>query len=355
MTDDQKFAKETRVPETIAIVTVFSIFSCICWSDRSLYRRRILRNVGSDDYAILVAQILNLGESAVNYAMLMVGGVGRHRVFVEDKLQTFTKIMMAAMAFYNAAQIATKISLLLQYKKIFPSEPMQLICSWGTALLLLWGVAQQILSPFICSYQTITITTPQTCLGDNPVVTAHAVMNMVTDFLVLIIPIRPVVQLQINMLRKVYLVVVLCMGLAVCIISAIRLDMLVGTRFDWSDVTWAIAVVSYLSTVETSLGIACACIPTLRPLMKRILPAMMGSSGKDATSRQYANMGKRFNDSALKTKSNNDNAIYVQKDIHYQSTTELRDMPPKEPYSVSHRSSDEISLEPAYPATSANG
>lgn len=51
--------------------------------------------------------------------------------------------MLAAMALYNAAQIATKISLLLQYKKIFPSDTMQLICRWGAVLLLLWGAAQQ--------------------------------------------------------------------------------------------------------------------------------------------------------------------------------------------------------------------
>ena len=133
--------------------------------------------------------------------------------------------------------------------------------------------------------------------------------------------------------------------------------MLVGTQFDWSDVTWAIAVVSYLSTVETSLGIACACIPTLRPLMKRVMPAMLGSSSKDASSRQYANRVDRVvhDSTTLKTKSNHDNRIYMQKDIHFQSTTELRDMPPKDPYANSHRSSDDISLEPAYPATSVNG
>ena len=57
-----------------------------------LHRSIILRNVGSDDYTILVAQILNLGVSAGNYAMLTVGGAGRHVFVVQDKLGTFSKV-----------------------------------------------------------------------------------------------------------------------------------------------------------------------------------------------------------------------------------------------------------------------
>lgn len=62
------------------------------WSDKRLHRQVILRNVGADDYAILLAQILNLGTSAANYAMIMVGGMGRHIQFVEDKVVTFKKV-----------------------------------------------------------------------------------------------------------------------------------------------------------------------------------------------------------------------------------------------------------------------
>lgn len=145
---------------------------------------------------------------------------------------------------------------------------------------------------------------------------------------------------------------------SVCIISAIRLNMLIGPKYDWVDITWQIGTVSYLSTLETSLGIMCACIPTLRPLVKRFSPKMAGSSGRDVSTaaNQYnSKRGTRYaNDGTLKTKAAQGNAIYIQKDIHFQSTTELRDVSPKEPYSISHRSSDDISLEPAYPERSVN-
>lgn len=143
---------------------------------------------------------------------------------------------------------------------------------------------------------------------------------------------------------------------SVCILSAIRLDMIITTDFDWSDVTWAIAVISYLSTIEISLGIMCACIPTLRPLMKKIMPAMLGSSSQNPSSRQYVTrMDRIAHDSTLKRKSEYENGIYMQKDIHFQSTKELRDIPPTDPLAGSHRSSDDISLEPAYSTRSAKG
>lgn len=55
----------------------------------------------------------------------------------------FIKILLAAIEIYNATQIAIKISLLLQYGKIFPGRAMRLICKWGVVLLLMWGAAQQ--------------------------------------------------------------------------------------------------------------------------------------------------------------------------------------------------------------------
>lgn len=144
---------------------------------------------------------------------------------------------------------------------------------------------------------------------------------------------------------------------SVCIISAVRLDMLVGRKNDWTDVTWKIASITYLSTMETSLGIMCACIPALRPLMKRVIPNMLGSSAKDTTdgAMQYGSRGTRLAEaSGTKTKASLVNGIYVQKDVQFHSTTELRDVSAKGPYPASDRSSDdEISLERAFPPTMA--
>ena len=51
-----------------------------------------MRNIGADDYVIVVAQVLNFGVSAGNYAILTAGGAGRHIEFVKDKLTVFSKV-----------------------------------------------------------------------------------------------------------------------------------------------------------------------------------------------------------------------------------------------------------------------
>lgn len=57
---------------------------------------------------------------------------------------------MAAMQFYNATQLVTKISFLLQYRRLFPLPIIQRICKYGLIFLAIWGTAQQIFTPFAC-------------------------------------------------------------------------------------------------------------------------------------------------------------------------------------------------------------
>ncbi|KAJ5020995.1 hypothetical protein J3E73DRAFT_395082 [Bipolaris maydis] len=294
MASEQARADETQVPTALAIVTIFTVLSCACVALRLYTRRIILRNVGADDYVIIVAQVLNFGVAAGNYAMLTAGGAGRHIEFVEDKLT----ILLAAILIYNATQIAIKISLLLQYRKIFPGRKYANYLQLGHCVSYNVGSCttvsspvthSRVFTPFICTFTAITHIPQGVCVGNNTLAALNAVMNVVTDFLILIIPFKPVLQLQISI---------------VCIISAIRLDMLIGPQYDWNDITWQIGTVAFLSTLETSLGIMCACI-----------------SYTSATSKEI-----------------------FAKDGGIKCTTELRDVSPKDPYQVSQRSSDDISL-----------
>jgi hypothetical protein len=129
----------------------------------------------------------------------------------------------------------------------------------------------------------------------------------------------------------------------VCGISALRLDLLVKSSHAAADVTWEMAVTAYLSTIETSLGIICACVPTLRPLVKKISPALVESSNKAASG--YGNTTRMDTPRPSKQKSAQGSGIYIQKEVEFHSTTELKGPSAKDPYSIPRRSSDEVSLE----------
>lgn len=66
-----------------------------------------------------------------------------------------------------------------------------------------------------------------------------------------------------------------------CIISIVRLFYLKISR-DSHDPTWDSVPASYWTVVELNCGILCACLPTLRPLLRRIFPSLSHSSGGDS-------------------------------------------------------------------------
>ncbi|EMD91105.1 hypothetical protein COCHEDRAFT_1176935 [Bipolaris maydis C5] len=345
---DPKLERESLAPAGLAVTIIFTVASCSTVALRLYTRKILLRHVTSDDYAILLAQIFGLGLTAINIVCFTVGGIGRHIQFVMDKLPMFLKkLVYSAMAVYNATQIATKISLMLQYRHIFPSRTMRVICDCSVGFLIMWGIAQQIYTSFACGIAQLIYPKTVTCIRPDIPFLLNGAMNMVTDFAILMVPIKPVLQLQINTLRKAYLLIVLCLGLVVCVISAVRLAQQVHVDKNTTDGTWIMATTAMLSIVETNLGIMCACVPTLRPLVKRIAPVLVGSSNKDSSA--YGNAyGQRTRlDDEQNPKSGLGSSIYIQKEVKFHSTTELRNLSsnPRDPYAIDDRSSDEISLE----------
>ena len=57
-----------------------------------------------------------------------------------------------------------------------------------------------------------------------------------------------------------------------CIISIVRLFTL-RSAIDTHDPTWDNSPTSYWTIVELNCGILCACLPTLRPLLRQFFPA----------------------------------------------------------------------------------
>lgn len=113
------------------------------------------------------------------------------------------------------------------------------------------------------------------------------------------------------------------------------------------------AVTAYLSILETNLGIICACVPTLRPLVKKIAPVLVGSSNRDITG--YGKSTRLDDETTRRHKSTADGSIYIQKEVNFHSTTELRTPSSnvKDPYAIEDRSSDEISLQQLQPSGSS--
>ncbi|PSN69649.1 hypothetical protein BS50DRAFT_446823, partial [Corynespora cassiicola Philippines] len=109
-------------------------------------------------------------------------------------------------------------------------------------------------------------------------------MNIVTDFMIFIVPIPPIFKLQMWTRQKLALIGLFCLGFFTCVISIVRLTTLYR-GLNTKDQYWDNAPTAYWSVVELNTGIICACLPTLRPLVRKMY------SRSQASSKQYDQSG----------------------------------------------------------------
>lgn len=118
------------------------------------------------------------------------------------------------------------------------------------------------------------------CIDFVPAFFAPAVINMITDFSIFILPLPAIRQLQLPLRQKIILSFILCLGLFTCIISIVRLSTLDAAATS-ADTTWDNTGAALWSYLELTVAIMAACLPTLRPFVNRFFPKLMASSSRN--------------------------------------------------------------------------
>jgi hypothetical protein len=99
------------------------------------------------------------------------------------------------------------------------------------------------------------------------VIVAFGVLNIVTDWFILFLPIPVVWGLQLERRAKWSISSLFAVGFFTCIISIVRL--FYSRRVDnTTDPSWDYVHISLISSIECAAGILAACMPTWRPLFK---------------------------------------------------------------------------------------
>ncbi|KAK3392708.1 hypothetical protein B0H63DRAFT_386995, partial [Podospora didyma] len=258
---------ETQVPMLIAMSVAFVSVSSVVVLLRLYTRYVVVSSPGPDDITIAIAQVLSIGVS-VSTILQAKYSLGRHvwMVSQDDGIKQL-KALFAAMVTYNLAQIITKTSFLFQYRRIFQEGRTRRACLWLMFFLAVWGVAQEVLVGFACTPAGVFIHNP-VCIDSLTVYYLTSIMNIVTDFIVFMIPMPAIRALQLPRRQKILVTSVFCLGFFTCIISIVRLFTL-HSAINTTDPTWDNVPSAYWSVVELNCGILCASLPPLRPLLRR--------------------------------------------------------------------------------------
>lgn len=220
--------------------------------------------------------------------------------------------------------MAFKTSVLVFYLRLSKNTQKVLrLASWAILVIVnLAGTVLTLLNIFQCkpveaafnsnSGQCIPLLTEFICA---------APVNIVTDLAILTLPLPVLTSMRLPPRQKIILVITFALGIFVTVVDVVRIYYLQKAINDAPSTTplsgtdpafggspefsWNASLALLWSAVEVNVGIACACIPTLKPLIIRILPAMLVDPDGS---------GRRASDTTDKTPT-------VQSSYGYEPTT----------------------------------
>ncbi|KAL2071825.1 hypothetical protein VTL71DRAFT_13060 [Oculimacula yallundae] len=280
----------SRGRTVFVVTTITFVLASFFVIARLISRFGVLKHKTADDWVMILAWLLAFGLSfSIDFGTAK--GLGRHDVDIpESWIGPLRGSEYAFTILYNPALMATKTSILIFYLRMSRNTQKILrIASYVTlAIVNIAGVVLTFLNAFQCSPVSAAYDptkSNQKCISIVTLYLCSAPVNIITDLAILVLPIPVLTGMRLPSRQKTILILTFCLGIFVTIVDVVRIYYLqqavdnqsiansrLGTGVDFA---WTASTALMWSAVEVNVGIICACIPTLKPLVKRILPSMI--------------------------------------------------------------------------------
>ncbi|KAK4504950.1 hypothetical protein PRZ48_002913 [Zasmidium cellare] len=261
----------------IAFTTTSGVFVCL-----RFWIRISRRLVGWDDLVIGFAMIASIVQ-AVIASISIHYGYGRHAGDIsKEGLKQALYYFYFCQICYKLVTWPTKISILLMYQRVFCDTPA--LKAYGLSFrlwmrILMTIVVATFVSTFIVGiFSCIPVqyswdkSLKGHCVETIPWWYTYATLNMLTDIMILALPI-PLINglMKITKRQKYVLMGIFLLGAFVCIVTIVRMTTL-DTGAKGKDSTYTGSATLKWTAVETNVGIICACLPLLRPILNKLIP-----------------------------------------------------------------------------------
>ncbi|KAL9014999.1 MAG: hypothetical protein Q9173_000376 [Seirophora scorigena] len=266
---------DSRQARPLVVAVVFTSIATSSVILRFIAKRINRSKISLDDYFIVASLFFIYALMTCNIIGVVRGGVGLHMYQLPhmDFLTVFLKALIGVQLAWTFALMFCKFSLLTFYVRIFAIRTFRILAYMVAAIVSAWALSVFLETFLLCrpfAYNWDPTITDFTCGNRNAAYIAAGSLNIVTDIMVLCLPIPMVWNLQIPRRNKAILTAVFGMGLFVCIVSILRLIFLVSVSY--TDITWTVTDPLLWSMLEPCVGVSCACIPLMRPLLSRAFP-----------------------------------------------------------------------------------
>ena len=221
-------------------------------------------------------------------------GFGKHDESIpyENRLP-LRKLEYTFSVLYNPILVTTKASILAFYLTLAKNTKVFQYCCWGTmAIVVGAGLALTVANIFQCTPVWAEFANPVSayayCADIITLYLSSAPVNITTDLAILALPIPILTRLRLPKKQKIVLIITFSFGAFVAAVDVVRiayLEQAFQVRFVGEygsrrvsitdDFSWSASLSFMWSAIEVHVGIICACVPSLKPLVAKILPSML--------------------------------------------------------------------------------
>ncbi|KAL1586935.1 hypothetical protein WHR41_04015 [Cladosporium halotolerans] len=286
----------SKQPIFLAVTGALLLTSSCIVSARYYCRTVYAKQLGLDDYFIAIALIVVIALGIFN-GFQISWGAGRRRDPGDYPMTAYIHTLIywyAYQIFYPLSLAITKCSFLALYRRVFPPPNMNRVFFWATAaLIVVYTMIIMFVNAFECANPSDawapTFPSPN-CNDLKGSYYSMAGINIFTDLLVLILPIKPAMQLNASRRKRYAVIGIFMIGGFAVIASVIRIHAL-WAYFNSENPGYDAIGVLLWGQIEINVGIICASIASLRPLFKS---AFSGSQSRSKSSGLQYHAGQHY-------------------------------------------------------------
>ncbi|KAH7389960.1 hypothetical protein BKA66DRAFT_510953 [Pyrenochaeta sp. MPI-SDFR-AT-0127] len=266
-------AEQARQDVMVGVSVVMTFIGVTCVALRVYTRGFIVRNIGMEDWTMIAAASLTivfLLELIVGAKKFKLGFSGMS--MTPEQMVSNIQLILAVIVVYKLVVTLIKVSILMMYLRLAVNQTFERLCK-GTMVLLV-----------IAQFIVITVVLAQCkplyklwdfngqvqghCINANAFYHATSAFHIMMDIWILVLPLKLIMRIPRPPREKVALFAIFGLGVISTIASISRLQSLRIFTLS-NDPFYDSLPINTWSMVEVNIGILCASIPTLKPLVSK--------------------------------------------------------------------------------------
>ncbi|KAJ4386631.1 hypothetical protein N0V93_009529 [Gnomoniopsis smithogilvyi] len=273
----------------LAVAILAIILGTLAVALRIYTRKVVLNQLWVDDYLACASWVCLMGLVAQNFHNISTG-LGSHFADIPPQtVSSFYLDMWLGLLIYQVTLLFTKLTLFFQFYRIIRQT------SWKRqkvfyivlmAVIAAWQIGQVFIQIFACNpvAKSWDMSIEGTCQPISVMRNMNASANIVSDFMILLLPLPIIWRLELPLRQRLALGGIFCLGFFTCIIAILRITVTGGTV---SDPSWQTSNIVAWTTAEVMTGVIIASLSTLRPLIGRYVPGWATRTGGTSRGASY--------------------------------------------------------------------